>query len=39
LSEAVIHTYKSNGECVIQVRYNYFLSSWSFGYSSAGKVI
>jgi hypothetical protein len=33
------HKGKNNGECVTQVRYNYFLSSWSFGYSSAGTVI
>jgi hypothetical protein len=30
---------KNTGECVTEVRYEYFLSAWSFGYNSDGKVI
>jgi hypothetical protein len=30
---------KNEGDCITEVRYEYFLSAWSFGYSSDKKVI
>lgn len=30
---------KNHGECITEVRYEYFLSAWSIGYSSENKVV
>jgi len=30
---------KNTGECVTEVRYEYFISAWSFGYNAENKVI